>query len=95
MAKPIFVIRVERRLWKDDRISKMFDDMQKKLPEYHVLMMPSESETRTDFECFNVNDYESKSIEELQKWIYSEIGANATDESEKTKKETVKPNDSE
>ena len=74
MAKPIFVVKVQNQLWNQDSIAGMFKDLQAKLNDYHVLMLPSRSEKETFLECYNATDVESTSLANVQNTIFSELG---------------------
>ena len=74
MAKPIFVVKVQNQLWNQDKIAGMFEDIQTKLSDYHVLMLPSRSEKETFLECYNVTDVEPTTLANIQNTIFSELG---------------------
>lgn len=83
MAKPIFVIRVERPIWEGSHAKEFHEDLSNHMKDYHILTIPnSKDPEHTDFEVFNADDIDPIEIEDLKKKVLEQI-----DDRKKTKKD--------
>jgi hypothetical protein len=76
-SKPIFLIRIPHIVKKTmpaEKLRDMYDDLEHKLPDYHVLIMAETGIERAEFECFNVHNTSVADIRQIQEKIFSALG---------------------
>jgi hypothetical protein len=66
-AKPIFVVGLTNLSIGD--FGTIQKDLDKKMPDYHILLYGSERITDPEFQIFNAPDADEKSIEEIKQIV--------------------------
>ena len=76
MAKPILIIRIPTASVNEmgkDKLAHIQRGLRNELDDYHVLMMSDSNVTESKFECFNVENLDAITIDELKKHIDKKI----------------------
>jgi len=68
MSKPIFIVRFPAEIVMEnrERFEEAAEAIQRKLSDYHVLVVMESGLEATQFECFNAVNATDKDIEELR-----------------------------
>jgi hypothetical protein len=80
MSKPIFIIRIPYRGFDGeyDPITKLRNQIQDELTDYHVLITTDGTSNKSEFECYNADDATKTNIQELQDKIFEILKQNET-----------------
>lgn len=76
MAKPIFIMRIPVSALDEmgaDKLSQISIDMQKRLDDYHVLLMVDNRVDTAKFECFNIEHLDTITVAEMKELIIDAI----------------------
>jgi hypothetical protein len=73
MSKPIFIVRFPYQEENRDKYLEIYKQLERKLSDYHVLCPMDSSITRMEFECYNVDNAESKDIEEIKQMVLKQL----------------------
>ena len=76
MAKPIFIIRIPTASVNEmgkDKLAHIQRGLRNELDDYHVLMMSDSNVTESKFECFNVENLDAITIDELKQRITNSV----------------------
>ena len=69
MSKPIFIVRIPLSADRE-AVGKQMDMLEKKLmKDYYLIPVRESSVDRAEFECYNVDNAESKDIEEIKQMV--------------------------
>lgn len=73
MSKPIFIIRIPISADRE-AVSEQMDMLEKKLmKDYYLIPVRDSSVDKVEFECYNVEDAESKDIEEIKQMVLKQF----------------------
>lgn len=73
MNKPLFIIRIPISANRE-AVSEQMDMLEKKLmKDYYLIPVRDSSVERVEFECYNVDDAESKDIEEIKQMVLKQL----------------------
>ncbi len=73
MAKPIFAVRCNVHDVPPERMKVLGEELERRLPDYHVLLIADVHGKPLEFECYNVTDADEISFEEFKKQVHAEI----------------------
>lgn len=78
MSKPIFIVKIPQETYEDhrDHVSEIINGLERKLDDYHVLVMWDNRTDEIRFECFNSNDIGDIEFAELKEMILESIKVN-------------------
>ena len=73
MIKPIFIIRIPATVELNEKHLRIFEQIEEKLSDYHVLFPMDNRTNKLEFECFNALNTTNKEIEEIKQMVLKQF----------------------